>query len=72
MTTSFSIDTEYIELIKLLKVMRWVGTGGHAKVVVDEGLVTLNGETEYRKRAKVRPGDIVTFDGNTVTITTSI
>jgi ribosome-associated protein len=71
MTTTFSIHTEYIELIKLLKVMRWVGTGGHAKVVVDEGLVTLNGETEHRKRAKVRPGDIVTFDGHTVTITAS-
>jgi ribosome-associated protein len=65
----FELKTEYIELIKLLKVMRLVETGGHAKLVVEDGEVLLNGETEYRKRAKLRVGDIVEYNGQTVEIT---
>ncbi|MFB6343825.1 RNA-binding S4 domain-containing protein [Saccharicrinis sp. FJH62] len=65
---TFQLKTEYIELIKLLKVMQWVQTGGHAKIVVEEGEVMLNGETEYRKRAKLRDGDIVEFEGQKVKI----
>lgn len=65
---TFELKTEYIELIKLLKLLRLVGTGGHAKIVVEEGEVKLNGETEYRKRAKLRDGDIVEYDGKTVKI----
>jgi ribosome-associated protein len=66
---TFEITQEYIELIKLLKVMAMVSSGGEAKMVVEEGMVSLNGETEYRKRAKLRTGDIVTFNGQTVTLT---
>ncbi|MFC0877045.1 RNA-binding S4 domain-containing protein [Saccharicrinis sp. FJH2] len=65
---TFQLKTEYIELIKLLKVMQLVQTGGHAKIVVEEGEVMLNGETEYRKRAKLRNGDIVEFEGQKVKI----
>ncbi|MFT6843896.1 MAG: ribosome-associated protein [Flavobacteriales bacterium] len=65
----FEITNEYIELIKLLKIKSLVSSGGEAKMVVDEGLVTVNGETEWRKRAKLRPGDVVVFNGNTITIT---
>ncbi len=50
---------EYIELIKLLKIMRIVESGGQAKQVVDEGLVYRNGEQELRKRAKLRAGDVI-------------
>lgn len=49
--------SEYIELIKLLKVTNICGSGGEAKHLVDEGEVKLNGELESRKRAKLRPGD---------------
>jgi ribosome-associated protein len=66
---TFEVTQEYIELIKLLKVMAMVSSGGEAKMVVEEGMVTLNGETEYRKRAKLRTGDIVVFNGQTVTLT---
>ncbi|HLN73008.1 MAG TPA: RNA-binding S4 domain-containing protein [Prolixibacteraceae bacterium] len=50
---------EYIELIKLLKVMRVSESGGQAKLMVEDGIVFLNGIQENRKRAKLRSGDIV-------------
>ncbi|HAF29379.1 MAG TPA: RNA-binding protein [Bacteroidales bacterium] len=49
--------SEYIELIKLLKVTNICSSGGEAKHFVDEGEVKLNGEIESRKRAKLRIGD---------------
>lgn len=48
---------EYVELIKLLKVLRISESGGQAKLMVEDGLVVRNGEKEYRKRAKLRAGD---------------
>ena len=65
----FKLTEEYIELIRLLKYLRWAESGGHAKMMVDEGLVKLNGTTEYRKRAKLRKGDVVEAEGQIVTIT---
>lgn len=50
---------EYIELIKLLKIMRVAESGGQAKMMVDDGIVFLNGQLESRKRAKLRTGDLV-------------
>lgn len=52
-------DEEYIELIKLLKIMRVSESGGQAKMMVDDGIVFLNGQLESRKRAKLRSGDFV-------------
>ena len=59
MTREFTLTSEYIELIKLLKLMGIAETGGHAKILVEEGEVMLNGQQEFRKRAKLRPGDVV-------------
>lgn len=59
----FKLEQEYIELIRLLKYVRLAETGGHAKQLVDEGLVKLNGEVEFRKRAKLRKGDLVEAEG---------
>jgi ribosome-associated protein len=50
---------EYIELIKLLKIMRVSESGGQAKLMVEDGIVFLNGQLESRKRAKLRTGDLV-------------
>lgn len=50
---------EYIELIKLLKIIRIAESGGQAKLMVEDGLVFRNGEQEYRKRAKLINGDII-------------
>lgn len=59
----FKIETEYIELIKLLKALSISESGAQAKIFVEDGIVFRNGEVEYRKRAKIRPGDkIEIFD----------
>jgi ribosome-associated protein len=50
---------EYIELIKLLKTMRISESGGQAKMMVEDGIVFRNGEPEFRKRAKLRTGDVI-------------
>ena len=50
-------ESEYIELIKLLKVTNICGSGGEAKFLVSDGEVKLNGIVESRKRAKLRIGD---------------
>jgi len=55
--------SEFIELIKLLKVTNICSSGGEAKHMVDMGEVKLNGQVESRKRAKLRAGDkIEIFD----------
>lgn len=64
----FKLNGEYIHLIQLLKALTLVGTGGHAKIVVEDGLVKYNGEVDYRKRLKVKKGDVVEFDGNEITV----
>jgi len=55
----FELTEEYIELIKLLKVLTLAQTGGHAKIIVDNGEVVRNGEQESRKRAKLIKGDVI-------------
>ena len=64
--TTFKIKGEFIELIQLLKVLGIAETGGHAKMIVDDGHVKLNGEVETRKRAKLRTGDKVEVDGEII------
>lgn len=61
-TQEFKIEGEYIELIQLLKALGLASTGGHAKMIVDEEMVTRNGELETRKRAKLIPGDVIEVD----------
>ncbi|MCC7300969.1 MAG: RNA-binding S4 domain-containing protein [Verrucomicrobia bacterium] len=64
----FKIIGDYIELDKLLKAAQLCGTGGEARVVISEGLVTVNGEVELRLRRKVLPGMIVCYDGQTLAV----
>ncbi len=64
----FKLTSEYIELVKLLKLLRIAETGGHAKILVEEGEVFLNGEQEFRKRAKLRSGDKVEVLGEKIVI----
>jgi len=57
----FKLEGEFIPLIQLLKATGLVGSGGDAQTVVEDGLVKYNGEVDFRKRLKVRVGDIITF-----------
>ncbi|MEN9940647.1 MAG: hypothetical protein RL286_139 [Bacteroidota bacterium] len=62
MKQTFQINGDYIELIGLLKAMGIAETGGHAKAIVEEGLIIRNGEVELRKRAKLIAGDIIELE----------
>jgi ribosome-associated protein len=68
MTTSFQLNSEYIELIKLLKATGICSMGSEAKQMVEEGLVKVNGETEFRKRAKLRAGDVISVNNDKISI----
>ena len=64
----FKLTDDYIELVKLLKLLRIAETGGHAKIIVEEGEVVRNGEVEYRKRAKLISGDVIEVMGETIKV----
>ncbi|MEJ5053552.1 RNA-binding S4 domain-containing protein [Sphingobacterium sp. MYb382] len=65
---TFTLKGEYIQLIQLLKALNWVEHGAMAQYVVEEGMVLYNGEVDFRKRLKVRVGDVISFDGQEVKI----
>ena len=58
-----------IELCQFLKFGGLTGTGGEAKQIISQGLVTLNGVVETQKRMKLLAGDKVTYDGKTIVVT---
>ncbi len=64
----FQLNGDYIELIQLLKAIGIAETGGHAKMIVENGLITRNGEIELRKRAKLISGDIIVLEDIEITI----
>lgn len=64
----FKLEGEFIPLIQLLKATALVQSGGEAQTVVEDGLVKYNGKVDYRKRLKVRVGDVVDFMGQKITV----
>ena len=63
------ITTEFIKLQDAMKFANLVESGGEAKVVIQEGDVSVNGEVCTQRGRKLRPGDSFTFDGITCRIT---
>ncbi|MBL8463535.1 MAG: RNA-binding S4 domain-containing protein [Thauera sp.] len=61
MAIRFEVRGEYIQLDQLLKAAGLVDSGGAAHAAVDDGLVQVDGRPESRKRAKLRPGQRVSF-----------
>ena len=57
-----NIDSEFIRLDSLLKLANAVMTGGHAKIVIQESEVKVNGEICTARGKKIRAGDTVEFD----------
>ena len=55
------LESEFVELYKILKFEGLADSGGNAKQVIEEGLVSVNGEVETRKRKKIRAGDQIDF-----------
>jgi ribosome-associated protein len=64
----FELAGDYIELIKLLKLLHIAESGAHAKGLVEQGKITLNGRKELRKRAKIRSGDVIGLSEIQITI----
>ncbi|WP_373699428.1 RNA-binding S4 domain-containing protein [Neisseria dentiae] len=61
--TVYLEDNEYIALCDLLKLAGLTDSGGQAKAAIAGGLVLRNGETETRKTAKIRGGEVIEFNG---------
>ena len=62
------IETAYIKLQDLLKFAGLTETGGEAKLAIQNGEVSVNGETCTMRGKKLRPGDRASLDGVTVTV----
>ncbi len=63
-----SINTEIIKLDQLLKLADVCQTGGHAKFLIQEGLVTVNSEVETRRGKKIVVGDIIEIKDKNIKI----
>lgn len=63
-----NINTEFIKLDALLKFASLVGSGGEAKMLIQEGRVKVNGEVCTMRGKKIRPGDTVSVNGSEVTV----
>lgn len=59
---------DYIKLGQALKAANLVGSGVEAKIVIQDGLVEVNGEVEYQRGKKLYTGDVVTFEGENIRI----
>jgi len=67
-TVEVELTTSPVELYKILKFEGIASSGAEAKMLIDQGLVTVNGETETRKRRKIVAGDEVMFEDITLII----
>ena len=55
------IKEDYIRLDSALKLASLVSTGGHAKIVIQNGEVKVNGEICLQRGKKLRKGDTAEF-----------
>ena len=58
-TIQFPLSSDYIEVNQLLKLVGVCDSGGAGKALVAQGLVTVDGQPEARKTAKIRVGQVV-------------
>lgn len=58
-----TITTEFIKLQDMMKFANLVSSGGEAKILIQEGEVSVNGEVCLQRGKKLRPGDTVSFQG---------
>lgn len=62
------IQTDFIRLDAALKLADAVQTGGHAKIVITEGEVKVNGEVCLQRGRKLRDGDTFSLDSYIFTV----
>lgn len=66
----FKLNGEFIELNQLLKMVGVCDSGGAGKVLVAEGVVSVDGLIELRKTCKIRAGSVVTLGDVRITVLT--
>jgi ribosome-associated protein len=66
----FSLEgKENIELNRLIKYLKWAVSGGEANQFISNGLIKVNQAKEFRRRFKIVPGAVVSFEGKSCTVT---
>ncbi|MCH5347723.1 MAG: RNA-binding S4 domain-containing protein [Oscillospiraceae bacterium] len=68
MDNTVNITTEYIKLDQLLKFAGAVAIGSEAKELISRGKVSVNGEVCTMRGKKIRPGDVVSVDGQEIKV----
>ena len=68
MDSQFELKGEFIALCDLLKTTGIADSGGQGKAFVADGMVTVDGEIELRKTAKIRAGQVVGCFDNRITV----
>lgn len=62
------IRDEYIKLGQVLKLSGMADSGVEAKIMIQDGLVKVNGEIELRRGKKIRSGDMIEYKYNSIRI----
>ncbi|WP_298395262.1 RNA-binding S4 domain-containing protein [uncultured Azonexus sp.] len=66
MSIQFAVRGDHIQLDQLLKATGLCESGGAAHAAIADGQVTVDGQVDTRKRAKLRPGQRVVFAGEEI------
>jgi ribosome-associated protein len=67
-TVNIREEEDFIRLGQALKKAGVVGSGVEAKMLIQNGFVQVNGKEENQRGKKLRDGDIVTLDQETIRI----
>lgn len=70
--TDLRLKDEYIKLGQALKAAGLVSSGVEAKMVIQDGLVKVDGEVETRRGKKLYDGAVIEYDGNQVKVVGSL
>lgn len=65
---TIKLREDYIKLGQALKAAGFVESGVDAKYSIEDGLVSVNGETAYQRGKKLVDGDVVAYQGQTIKI----
>lgn len=68
MSLQFAVRGDHIQLDQLLKATGLCSSGGFAHAEIEAGAVRVDGEPESRKRAKLRPGQTVSYGGTEIVL----
>jgi len=66
--TTFTVNGDFVELNQLLKLVGLCDSGGAGKVMVARGIVSVDGQLELRKTAKIKGGQVVRVGDVEITV----